>query len=116
MLKVRVASNCGTPLSLAVKFTVEVLGAWAGVGVHWKRPDPLLRVAPKGMPVAVKVSVWPASGSVALAVKDNVSPRTTYLSLMGSRLGVWFAPPATMFGAAGVGVVIYGKGAGAASG
>ena len=42
-----------------------------------------------------KVSVWPASASVAVAVKVRSCPSVTVLSPIGASTGHWFSPPAS---------------------
>ena len=64
---------------------------WPAVGVHVKSPPPVIE-APAGteppLPGArLKVSVSPASGSVALAVKASCVPTCAPLFPTGFRLG-----------------------------
>jgi hypothetical protein len=64
------------------------LGPCSSVGVQLKRPVFGSRVAPVGAFVpSEKVSVWPASASVAVAVKVRLIPSFTVLSPIGVRTG-----------------------------
>src|ERR1051326_1433243 len=72
-LNVWLAVKAGRPLS--VTLTVIWLDpAWPVVGVHWNTPLAGPMLAPIGAVGRLKVRFWPASGSLALAVKLTVWP------------------------------------------
>ena len=58
-------------------------------------------LAPAGAPINEKVSVWPLSGSVAVAVKVSVVFFTTVLLPTGARTGVSATAVTVIFTLAG---------------
>ncbi len=93
--------KAGLPLSVTTTSKVNVLGPCASVGVQLNRPVVGLMLAPAGtrplVPLArLKVSVWPASGSLAVAVKGKGRCSLIVWLPMAFNVGAWFGIASTV--------------------
>ncbi len=87
--------SAGLPLSVTTTSKVNVPGPCASVGVQLNAPVVGLMLAPNGtrplVPLArLKASVWPALGSLAVAVKLSGWPSSIVWLPMAASTGAWF--------------------------